>query len=492
MGDLKAMFSSLLGKESAKKVRKDKDKKKDTRKRGKKEKKKKKKEKGKDKTKEKIGRRIEKKKKKKKEVEEEEEEPEENQRNGRTQQELPLQQVDGYEIYEEEEEEEEEEEVQEHRGQSVPRKRKKKEILKPRADKSRKKAKENNDDDDDDDDDDDEQVAGEQDGRKNWKWNAHNLEGQKYGQWSETEQEALTNALETWCRSNRCLDKFNRKDYSFLLRERNQSRRELDKTIYYEISAEVNTRNPQQCYERIRRTLIRSAKGADELRNKEWSDEEKVRLKSLVDRYGNTAWNEIGKRLGRDGQNCRDKYRSTFDIFDENRGEVKKGRFSDEERAKFRKIMEEYYEEYGIELGNPEDGKHGEFLDNISWTVVAKKLGGNRSEKSCFTHWKNILAAGEKGDFMVENGAWGGYDDDASLLEQVKEQCISDEMNEVDVDFSLVTVPGRSQTQIVRRWKFLKQRTDTRKVKALSKKIEKYEAKVVKERKKEARRRVSI
>ena len=483
MGDLKAMFSSLLGKESAKKVKKDKDKKKDKRKRGKKEKKKKKKEKGKDKTKEKIGRRIE--KKKKKEVEEEEEEPEENQRNGRTQQELPLQQVDGYEIYEEEEEEE----VQEHRGQSVPRKRKKKEILKPRADKSRKKPKKNNNDDDDDDD--DEQVAGEQDGRKNWKWNAHNLEGQKYGQWSETEQEALTNALETWCRSNRCLDKFNRKDYSFLLRERNQSRRELDKTIYYEISAEVNTRNPQQCYERIRRTLIRSAKGADELRNKEWSDEEKVRLKSLVDRYGNTAWNEIGKRLGRDGQNCRDKYRSTFDIFDENRGEVKKGRFSDEERAKFRKIMEEYYEEHGIELGNPEDGKHGEFLDNISWTVVAKKLGGNRSEKSCFTHWKNVLAAGEKGDFMVENGAWGGYDDDASLLEQVKEQCISDEMNEVDVDFSLVTVPGRSQTQIVRRWKFLKQRTDTRKVKALSKKIEKYEAKVVKERKKEARRRVS-
>ena len=484
MGDLKAMFSSLLGKETAKKVRKDKDKKKDKRKREKKEKKKKKKEKGKDKTKEKIGRRIEKKKKKKEEEEEEEEEPEENQRNGRTQQELPLQQVDGYEIYEEEGEEEEEE-VQEHRGQSVPRKRKKKEILKPRADNSRKKPKENNDDDDD------EQVAGEQDGRKNWKWNAHNLEGQKYGQWSETEQEALTNALETWCRSNRCLDKFNRKDYSFLLRERNQSRRELDKTIYYEISAEVNTRNPQQCYERIRRTLIRSAKGADELRNKEWSDEEKVRLKSLVDRYGNTAWNEIGKRLGRDGQNCRDKYRSTFDIFDENRGEVKKGRFSDEERAKFRKIMEEYYEEHGIELGNPEDGKHGEFLDNISWTVVAKKLGGNRSEKSCFTHWKNVLAAGEKGDFMVENGAWGGYDDDASLLEQVKEQCISDEMNEVDVDFSLVTVPGRSQTQIVRRWKFLKQRTDTRKVKALSKKIEKYEAKVVKERKKEARRRVS-
>ena len=485
MGDLKAVFSSLLGKESAKKVRKDKDKdkKKDKRKREKKEKKKKKKEKGKDKTKEKIGRRIEKKKKKKEVEEEEEEEPEENQRNGRTQQELPLQQVDGYEIYEEEEEEE----VQEHRGQSVPRKRKKKEILKPRADKSRKKPKENNDDDDDD----DVQVAGEQDGRKNWKWNAHNLEGQKYGQWSETEQEALTNALETWCRSNRCLDKFNRKDYSFLLRERNQSRRELDKTIYYEISAEVNTRNPQQCYERIRRTLIRSAKGADELRNKEWSDEEKVRLKSLVDRYGNTAWNEIGKRLGRDGQNCRDKYRSTFDIFDENRGEVKKGRFSDEERAKFRKIMEEYYEEHGIELGNPEDGKHGEVLDNISWTVVAKKLGGNRSEKSCFTHWKNVLAAGEKGDFMVENGAWGGYDDDASLLEQVKEQCISDEMNEVDVDFSLVTVPGRSQTQIVRRWKFLKQRTDTRKVKALSKKIEKYEAKVVKERKKEARRRVS-
>jgi len=486
MGDLKAVFSSLLGKESAKKVRKDKDKKKDKRKREKKEKKKKKKEKGKDKTKEKIGRRIEKKKKKEVEEEEEEEEPEENQRNGRTQQELPLQQVDGYEIYEEEEEEEE---VQEHRGQSVPRKRKKKEILKPRADKSRKKPKKNNNDDDDDDD--DEQVAGEQDGRKNWKWNAHNLEGQKYGQWSETEQEALTNALETWCRSNRCLDKFNRKDYSFLLRERNQSRRELDKTIYYEISAEVNTRNPQQCYERIRRTLIRSAKGADELRNKEWSDEEKVRLKSLVDRYGNTAWNEIGKRLGRDGQNCRDKYRSTFDIFDENRGEVKKGRFSDEERAKFRKIMEEYYEEHDIELGNPEDGKHGEFLDNISWTVVAKKLGGNRSEKSCFTHWKNVLAAGEKGDFMVENGAWGGYDDDASLLEQVKEQCISDEMNELDVDFSLVTVPGRSQTQIVRRWKFLKQRTDTRKVKALSKKIEKYEAKVVKERKKEARRRVS-
>jgi hypothetical protein len=200
--------------------------------------------------------------------------------------------------------------------------------------------------------------------------------------------------------------------------------------------------------------------------------------------HGSNDWNEIGKRIGRDGQVCRDKYRNTFDIFDENRGEVKKGKFSTEEREKFREIMEEYYEEHGIELGNPEEGKHGDVLDDISWTVVAKKLGGNRTEKACYTHWKNVLAAGEKGDFMVENRTWGGFDEDVSLLEQVKKQCASDEMEELDLDFSLVFIPGRSQAQIVRRWKFLKQRTGTRKQKTLSEKIEKYETRVAKERKK--------
>ena len=84
--------------------------------------------------------------------------------------------------------------------------------------------------------------------------------------------------------------------------------------------------------------------------------------------------------------------------------------------------------------------------------VIARK-------KACYTHWKNVLAAGEKGDFMVENRTWGGFDEDVSLLEQVKKQCASDEMEELDLDFSLVFIPGRSQTQIVRRWKFLKQRT---------------------------------
>ena len=85
---------------------------------------------------------------------------------------------------------------------------------------------------------------------------------------------------------------------------------------------------------------------------------------------------------------------------------------------------------------------------------------------------------------MVENRTWGGFDEDVSLLEQVKKQCASDEMEELDLDFSLVFIPGRSQAQIVRRWKFLKQRTGTRKQKTLSEKIEKYETRVAKERKK--------
>ena len=118
-----------------------------------------------------------------------------------------------------------------------------------------------------------------------------------------------------------------------------------------------------------------------------------MQLKSLVDMHGSNDWNEIGKRIGRDGQVCRDKYRNTFDIFDENRGEVKKGKFSTEER-KVPEIMEEYSEEHGIELGNPEEGKHGDVLDDISWTVVAKKLGGNRTEKSVLHSLEKCLGGG--------------------------------------------------------------------------------------------------
>ena len=460
---LNAIFSSVLEKKSVKKVKKDKDKKKDKNKR-KKERKRKKKKEGRDK-----------KEKKKRRIEEEQEEQEQNQ--NEQDQEGQLQQIDGYEIYEEggeEEEEEEEDRQQSNQNRSSPVIKRKESLKRPTQ--PRKKAKNKN----------NEGVEqGEQQHRsKNWKWNAHNLDGQKYGQWSKTEETALQNALKTWCRKNGHLDMFTRKDYSFLLRDRNQDRGELDKALYYEISAEMKTRNPQQCYERVRRTFIRSAKGADERLNKKWSSEETMQLKSLVDMHGSNDWNEIGKRIGRDGQVCRDKYRNTFDIFDENRGEVKKGKFSTEEREKFREIMEEYYEEHGIELGNPEEGKHGDVLDDISWTVVAKKLGGNRTEKACYTHWKNVLAAGEKGDFMVENRTWGGFDEDVSLLEQVKKQCASDEMEELDLDFSLVFIPGRSQAQIVRRWKFLKQRTGTRKQKTLSEKIEKYETRVAKERKK--------
>ena len=473
MSALRAVFSSVLEGKSAKKGKKGKDKKKDKKKSDKKENKRKEKEK-KGKGKDKKARKKEKRRIENKKGVEEEKEPEQNERIEREQEESTSKEVDGYEIYEEEEDDDEEEAQERRRreGKSNSTKRKKNETSKPSAQITRKKAKKNEDD----------NIAVAE-GKKNAKWNGHNLKGQRYGQWSKTEAAALTDALKTWCRKNGFLGKFNRKDYSFLLREKNQSRNELDKTMYYEISDEMKTRNPQQCYERIRRTFIRSAKGADGM-PKKWSAEEEAQLKRLVDKNGTTDWNKIGRSLGRDGQVCRDKYRNTFNILVQKGGEVKKGRFSDEEREKFREIMEEYYEEHGIELGNPEEGKHGEILDDISWFVVAKKLGGNRTEKACYTHWKNVLAAGEKGDFMVENGAWGGFDEDVSLLEQVKEQCVSDDMDEADVDFSLVVIPGRSQTQIVRRWKILKQRSDTRKLKTLSQKIEKYEARVAKERKK--------
>ena len=55
--------------------------------------------------------------------------------------------------------------------------------------------------------------------------------------------------------------------------------------------------------------------------------------------------------------------------------------------------MEEYYEEHD-RAREPEEGNTATFGDDISWTVVAKKLGGNRTEKACYTHWKNVLASG--------------------------------------------------------------------------------------------------
>jgi hypothetical protein len=313
-------------------------------------------------------------------------------------------------------------------------------------------------------------------------WKSNDLVGQKFGPWQVSEEKLLFNALKAYALKNGHGESLKKDDYSFLLRGKNADRAKSERALFYELSNEVGTRNPQQCYARVRRTLISSAKGAAD-EGEKWSEEETAKLKNLTNTHGTGMWEQIGAQIGRTGQSCRDKYRhmSVLDSNTRSVVEIKKGKFSPEERENFQKIMNDYYKENDLMLGggikadalDDESAlvKRRECLENVSWKEISKKMG-NRTDKACFAHYKNILAS-QAGDYMVENGLWSaGGTEDLLLLEQVKRQL---KTLEKELDWDLVVVPNKSLKLIKRRWKYIKSRVLTKNEKTLEAKVAKYE-----------------
>lgn len=111
--------------------------------------------------------------------------------------------------------------------------------------------------------------------------------------------------------------------------------------------------------------------------NRGWSDEDKARLKTLVDCHGND-WATIGRIMGRLDKTCNHTYRRiTF---------VKKitGRFSMEEDMALIKAVRE---DRGIDENVPVQEMN---VTGTKWSLVAAKMKNNRHSGEYHNHWAII------------------------------------------------------------------------------------------------------
>eukprot|EP00227_Mantoniella_beaufortii_P006952 CAMPEP_0197610412 /NCGR_PEP_ID=MMETSP1326-20131121/53269_1 /TAXON_ID=1155430 /ORGANISM="Genus nov. species nov., Strain RCC2288" /LENGTH=416 /DNA_ID=CAMNT_0043178927 /DNA_START=178 /DNA_END=1425 /DNA_ORIENTATION=- len=274
-------------------------------------------------------------------------------------------------------------------------------------------------------------------GAKDESWDKK-IDGQKFGEWNPSEVDALKERIKDWAAGHGCLDDFKNEEYGFLFKRRQKQGgrgaklADSERKAFLEISTDFPTRNPKQIYGWISRHLDK-----DNYKGK-WTDEEKDTLKRLVDEKGE-KWKEIGTAMGRAGYACRDKWRMM-------KNNPNKGEWSEEEVVKLKGLVEEYFATHqaGPGRGPGEGQEHLPLLDNINWTSISKQLG-TRNENMCMQKWYRIAPS------AVSSGQWGAGEDKVMLEALLK----SGAEGEQTVPWETL-VPGRSLSQIVRRWKLMK------------------------------------
>ena len=265
------------------------------------------------------------------------------------------------------------------------------------------------------------------------------FEGQRFGEWSAEEKDSLKNRIKDWAAAHGELTNFEAGNFEFLFKRRQKQGgrgaklADSERKAFLEIAHGFDTRNPKQIYGFISRHYdSTNYKG-------KWTEEEKETLRTLTAEHGD-KWKVIGAAMGRAGYACRDKWRMM-------KNSPKGGDWSSEEIAKLRELVDEYFQQNSSAPGRGagEGNEHLQVRDNINWKTIAMKLG-TRNENSCMQKWYRISPDG------IESGQWG-EGQDKILIEAVIR---SGAESEVDVPWGDL-VPGRTLSQIKRRFKQLKQ-----------------------------------
>uniref|UniRef100_A0A7S3Q1Q3 Myb-like domain-containing protein n=1 Tax=Chaetoceros debilis TaxID=122233 RepID=A0A7S3Q1Q3_9STRA len=169
----------------------------------------------------------------------------------------------------------------------------------------------------------------------------------------------------------------------------------------------------------------------------EWTNEEIQELKMFHVQYG-SKWVQIGKKLNRTPDCCRDKFRESGDD-----GKVS-GRFTKEEIERFIKLLKK-----NLKLGQDatvEDMRKAHFEDGIAipWEGLSGAMK-TRSRLQCFSKWESLMKTPRKRTAKAKIGGRGqgqgkGQEGDSQLgkvdvrKRKRKDPATASDANDVEVD----------------------------------------------------------
>lgn len=122
-----------------------------------------------------------------------------------------------------------------------------------------------------------------------------------------------------------------------------------------------------------------------------WSAESDAILRNSYATHPD-KWTQISAFVGRTAADCKDRWNNIVSIQDT----MQSGPWSQEETVALGKAVDQSIKELKKANKEAKDQTRAELEGMLSWSEVAKKLGGTRSAKRCHEKWQN-LKRGEKG-----------------------------------------------------------------------------------------------
>jgi hypothetical protein len=116
-----------------------------------------------------------------------------------------------------------------------------------------------------------------------------------------------------------------------------------------------------------------------------WSSEDDENLRNAYAAHPD-KWTEISALVGRTGSDCKDRWKNTVSIQDT----MQSGPWSQEETVALVKAVDRSVKELKKADKENKGLSRAELERMLSWSEVAKKLGGTRSAKRCNEKWQKI------------------------------------------------------------------------------------------------------
>lgn len=127
-----------------------------------------------------------------------------------------------------------------------------------------------------------------------------------------------------------------------------------------------------------------------------WSAEDDASLRSAYAAHPD-KWTDISALVGRTASDCKDRWKNTVSIQET----MQLGPWSQEETVSLAKAVEQSIKELKKANKDTKGLSRAELERMLSWSEVAKKLGGTRSAKRCNEKWQKMKRANVDGRVSV-------------------------------------------------------------------------------------------
>ncbi|XP_078498035.1 snRNA-activating protein complex subunit 4 [Lissotriton helveticus] len=249
-----------------------------------------------------------------------------------------------------------------------------------------------------------------------------------------TDWQSIADELGTSRTAFQCLQKFQKYNKTFKKREWTKEEDQMLTHLVEQMRVGIHIPYQKIAYYMEGRDtfqlIYRWTKSVDpRLKKGPWTPEEDAKLLQAVSIHGERYWYKIREEVpGRSDSQCRDRYRKALDK------RVKKGRWSQAEKAKFLELLDKY----GV--GH--------------WAKIASELP-NRTDSQCLNKWK-IIAGYKKNKKRLkkkkdEENENNNLPDSSEEEEEMSSESSSDETEEMEIEFMDSSEEETEPVKVIRR-----------------------------------------